>query len=68
MSHSVPSLCFLLGIVRSNREIHLHEKVVEVLKKNPTPLNVKPDDYFFTTPEGTPMRRQTFTNANGCLF
>src|SRR5439155_13767533 len=47
--------------VRSNREIHLHDNVVEVLRhENPAPLNVKPDDYFFTTPEGTPIDETNF--------
>ena len=35
--------------VRSNREIHLHENLVEVLKAR-KPLHVRPDDYAFTTP------------------
>jgi integrase len=47
--------------VRSNREIHLHENVVEVLKnENPAPLSVDPGDYFFTTPDGTPIDESNF--------
>jgi integrase len=47
--------------VRSNREIHLHENVVEALKnENPAPLSVAPGDYFFTTPEGTPIDETNF--------
>ena len=47
--------------VRSNREIHLHDNVVEVLsEENPAPLSVSPDDYFFTTPEGTPIDESNF--------
>jgi len=42
--------------VRSNREIHLHDNVVEVLKQeNPEPLSVDPEDYFFTTTTGSPI-------------
>jgi integrase len=42
--------------VRSNREIHLHDNVVEVLKQeNSAPLSVDPEDYFFTTHAGTPI-------------
>ena len=47
--------------VRSNREIHLHDNVVEVLKiKNPEPPTENPDDYFFTTLEGTPIDETNF--------
>ena len=47
--------------VRSNREIHLHENVVDVLKQeNPAPLSVNPEDYFFTTPDGTPIDESNF--------
>jgi integrase len=47
--------------VRSNREIRLHDNVVEVLKQEaPAPLSVKPEDYFFTTPEGTPIDESNF--------
>jgi integrase len=47
--------------VRSNREIHIHDNVVEVLKEeNPAPLNVKPDGYLFTTPDGTPIDEANF--------
>jgi hypothetical protein len=35
--------------VKSNREIHLHANVVEVLRAH-TPLHVDPEDYLFTTP------------------
>ena len=43
---------------RSNREIHLHETLVEVLKAH-MPLHIEPDDYVFTTTErGTNQRRQ----------
>ena len=46
---------------RSNREIHLHDNVVEVLKdENPVALHVKPDDYFFTTPAGYPIDEENF--------
>jgi integrase len=42
--------------VRSNREIHLHDNVVAVLKQeNPAPLSAAPDDYFFTTLAGSPI-------------
>jgi integrase len=44
---------------RSNREIHLHENVVEVLKSL-KPLHVKPEDYVFTTPSGTPIDVNNF--------
>ena len=47
--------------VRSNREIHLHDNVVDVLKQeNPVPLSVNPGYYFFTTPEGTPIDETNF--------
>jgi integrase len=47
--------------VRSNREIRLHDNVVEVLKQeNPAPLSVDPEDYFFTTPEGAPVDTSNF--------
>ena len=47
--------------MRSNREIHLPDNVLEVLKgENPVQLNVKPDDYFFTTPEGMPIDETNF--------
>ena len=45
--------------VRSNREIHLHENLVEVLKAR-KPLYVRPEDYAFTTPEGTPVDANNF--------
>jgi integrase len=42
--------------VRSNREIRLHDNVVAILKQeNPAPLSVEPNDYLFTTPQGTPI-------------
>jgi hypothetical protein len=31
-------------------------------QENPGPLNVKPEDYFFTTPGGTPIDEQNFLN------
>ncbi len=40
--------------LRSNREIHLHSNLVEVLR-NHLPLQVNPEDYVFTTPRGTPI-------------
>jgi integrase len=44
--------------VRSNREIHLRDNVVRVLsEENLAPLNVSPDDFLFTTPEGTPIEQ-----------
>ena len=47
--------------MRSNREIHLHENVVDVLShENPSPLSGNPDDYFFTTPDGTPIDESNF--------
>jgi integrase len=47
--------------VRSNREIHLHDNVVRVLNnENPVPLSVSPDDFLFTTPEGTPIDETNF--------
>jgi integrase len=46
---------------RSNREIHLHGHLVEVLK-NHKPLHVKPRDYVFTTPAGTPIDEDNFYN------
>jgi integrase len=53
--------------VRSNREIHLHENVVEVLKhENLAPLSVNPEDYFFTTPNGTPIDERNFHKRDGC--
>jgi integrase len=44
---------------RSNREIHLHENLVEVLKSH-MPLHVEPDDYVFTTPNGAPISVDNF--------
>jgi integrase len=47
--------------VRSNRELHLHENVVRVLREeNPAPLTAKPEHYFFTTPQGTPIDVSNF--------
>jgi integrase len=47
--------------VRSNREIHIHENVVEALKEeNPAPLSVKPDAYLFSTPDGTQIDEANF--------
>src|SRR5262249_20976115 len=47
--------------VRSNRVIHLHENVVSALgQENPAPLSVSPDDFLFTTPEGTPIDESNF--------
>ena len=47
--------------VRSNREIRLHDNVVDVLEEeNPTPLSTNPDDYFFTTPGGAPIDTSNF--------
>ena len=45
--------------LRSNREIHLHANLVEVLKKH-IPLHVNPEDYVFTTPQGTPIDEENF--------
>ena len=45
--------------VKSNREIHLHDNLVEVLKAH-KPLHVTPDNYVFTTPEGTPVDADNF--------
>jgi len=45
--------------VRSNREIHLHENVLELLKAI-KPLHVKPTDYVFTTPTGRPIDEDNF--------
>jgi len=44
---------------RSNREIHLHSNLVEVLR-NHIPLHVNPEDYVFTTPQGTPIDEDNF--------
>jgi len=47
--------------VRSNREIHLHDNVVTVLsEENPAPISVRPDDFLFATPEGTPIDESNF--------
>src|SRR5262249_8751586 len=47
--------------VRSNREIHLHDNVVIVLREeNPEPSSVSPNDFQFTTPEGTPIDESNF--------
>jgi integrase len=47
--------------VRSNREIHLHENTVTILQQeNPASLSVDPEDYLFTTPEGTPIDESNF--------
>jgi integrase len=47
--------------VRSNRQIHLHDNVVRILsEENPAPLSVRPDDFLFTTPEGTPIDESNF--------
>jgi integrase len=44
--------------VRSNREIRLRDNVVRVLsEENLAPLNVRPDDFLFNTPEGTPIEQ-----------
>ena len=45
--------------VRSNREIHLHANLAEVLKAH-MPLHVGPENYVFTTPEGTPIDESNF--------
>jgi len=45
--------------LRSNREIHLHSNLVEVLR-NHLPLQVNPEDYVFTTPRGTPIDEVNF--------
>jgi integrase len=44
---------------RSNREIDLHDNLLPVLKAH-KPLHVSPDDYVFTTPEGTPIEEERF--------
>jgi len=44
---------------RSNRELHLHANLVEVLKAH-MPLHVEPDDYVFTTPNGAPISVDSF--------
>ena len=47
--------------VRSNREIHLHENTVTIpQQENPAPLSMDPEDYLFTTPEGTPIDESNF--------
>jgi integrase len=47
--------------VRSNREVHLHENVVELLsKQNPAPVKLKRGDYFFKTPADTPIDESNF--------
>ncbi len=46
---------------RSNREIHLHENVVRVLsEENPATLSDDPEDFLFTTPQGTPIDEGNF--------
>ena len=43
---------------KPEREIHLRDNVVRVLsEENLAPLNVSPDDFLFTTPEGTPIEQ-----------
>jgi integrase len=44
---------------RSNRELHLHANLVQVLKDH-KPLHVEPDDYVFTTPQGAPISEDNF--------
>jgi integrase len=44
---------------RSNREIHLHDDLLDVLKTH-KPLHVKPQDYVFTTPAGSPIDQENF--------
>jgi len=46
---------------RSKREIHLHANLADVLRSH-KPLHVKPSDYVFTTPAGTPIDEQNFLN------
>jgi integrase len=47
--------------VKSNREVHLHDNVVELLsKQKPAPVKSKRGDYFFTTPAGTPIDESNF--------
>jgi integrase len=46
---------------RSNREIHLHDNLVQVLKAHKLQSG-KPENYFFTTPEGTPIDESNFYN------
>ncbi len=46
---------------RSNREIHLHDNVVEMLEAL-LPLHVKPEDYVFTTLQGYPIDEHNFFN------
>jgi integrase len=47
--------------VSSNRTIHLHEEVIELLRRqNPAAVNVDREDYFFTTPAGTPIDESNF--------
>jgi integrase len=43
---------------RSNREIHLHDNLVEVLRGYET--SGQPENHFFTTPEGTPIDESNF--------
>ncbi len=45
--------------LRSNREIRLHSNLLEVLRSH-TPFNVNPEDYIFTTPQGTPIDQENF--------
>jgi integrase len=44
---------------RSNREIRLHDNLVEVLKAY-KPQSGGPENHFFTTPEGTPIDESNF--------
>jgi integrase len=46
---------------RSNREIHLHENVIEILRSR-QPLRAKAEDYVFTTQTGAPIDEQNFLN------
>ena len=47
--------------VKSNREIHLHGNLLEVLKAHML-LHVAPEDYLFTTLEGMPIDEANFRN------
>ena len=44
---------------RSNREVVIHENLLEVLKAH-RPLHVASDAYVYTTPEGTPIDEENF--------
>ena len=41
----------------------MHDNVVKVLQQeNPAPISLDPNDFFFTTPDGSPIDNSNFYN------